>query len=205
MKVEVSETKTYLEISEPSAGSQVEPSEVNPVIVPESETVVTVEVQEQAANVLQVTENQTTVEVSSEIISVIEEAAGPIGPQGIQGEPGEFTLADYVAGEAIGGQRAVMLHSDDKLYYADQSNPTHFNRVLGITTGAVASGATPTVRCAGKMTEPTWAWDLDKFLYLSTNGLLTQTPPSSGFLLQLGWPLSATSIMVDIKEPILIA
>ncbi|MCZ7404485.1 MAG: hypothetical protein O8C67_06090 [Candidatus Methanoperedens sp.] len=204
MEIEVTETKTYLEISGAPASTKVEPSETNQIISPESETIFTVEIQEQSAHILQVTENLTTVEVVNEVVSIVEEAAGPIGPQGSPGEPGEFTLSDYVAGEALGGQRVVILHSDAKLYYADKNIPADFNRVLGITTDAVVSGDIPTVRCAGKMTEPTWSWDLDKFLYLSTNGLLTQTPPSSGFLLQMGYPLSTTSIMVDIKIPILI-
>jgi hypothetical protein len=71
MEVEVTETKTYLEISE-VAGSQVAPSEIKQVISPESETEVTVEVQEQAPNVLQVTENKTTVEVIQQNISIID-------------------------------------------------------------------------------------------------------------------------------------
>ncbi len=114
-------------------------------------------------------------------------------------------ISAYPAGVGLGGQRAVMLAGDGKLYYADCSNPAHFNRVLGITQGAVIEGDFPAVRWAGTMTEPTWAWALDKFLYLSVNGFLTQVAPVAGFVLQLGYPLSATSIMVDVKEPIFIA
>ena len=95
----------------------------------------------------------------------------------------------------------VIVGNDNKLYYADQSNPAHFNRVLGITTGAAARDSPASVRVGGIMTEPTWNWDLDKFIYLGANGLLTQTPPATGFLLEMGWPINPTSMMVDIKLP----
>ncbi len=200
MDVEITETTTFLEITE-AAGSQVSPTESSQVVSPAGDTEVIVEVQEAAANVLQVTESTTIVEVTTEVVSVIHEASGPAGPAG---PPGDETTSDYDAGEAIGGQRVVMLAADGLLYYADRSEPTHFNRVLGITAGAVGLGGSPTVRFHGIMTEPTWAWDLTKFIYLGTNGLLTQIPPAAGFLLQMGWPLSPTSMMVDIKLPILI-
>lgn len=109
------------------------------------------------------------------------------------------------AGQPLSGQRVVIIGTDEKVYYADCTNLTHLNRVLGITTGAVIQGEFPSARIAGQMSEPTWNWDLDKFLYLSTNGNLTQTPPASGFLLQMGWPISATSIMVEKKEVLILA
>lgn len=71
MEVEVTETKTYLEISE-GAGSLVEPSEANQVISPDGDFEVTVLIQEQVPNVLQITENQTTVEVIQQNISIID-------------------------------------------------------------------------------------------------------------------------------------
>ena len=61
------------------------------------------------------------------------------------------------------------------------------------------------VRVGGIMAEPSWTWDLDKFIYLGVNGLLTQTPPGTGFLLEMGWPINPTSMMVDIKLPLFLA
>ena len=95
--------------------------------------------------------------------------------------------------------------NDNKLYYADKATRP-------ISTGSWESRPAPrpkttqaSVRVGGKMTEPSWNWDLDKFIYLGTNGLLTQTPPAAGFLLEMGWPINSTTILVDIKLPVLLA
>lgn len=143
-------------------------------------------------------------------ISVREIVGGPAGPPGPTGQTGGngadgagANATIYAAGEPLSGQRVVIIGDDGLLYYADRSDLTHFNRVLGITTQAVIEGDKPIVRTGGTMTEVTWNWDLTKFLYLSTNGYLTQSAPSSGFLLQMGWPISATLIIVDIKEPMI--
>ena len=97
-----------------------------------------------------------------------------------------------------------MVGSDGKVYYASQQELTHMNKVLGITTGAVAMGANATIRAFGEMTEPSWNWTLDKPIFLGLNGLLTQTPPTTGFSLIIAFPTSATKIFVEIKDPILL-
>ena len=109
---------------------------------------------------------------------------------------------DYEAGSALSGQRVVIVGTDGKLYYADCSNLSHLPRILGITTGAFSPGSYPSIQTAGPMAEGTWSWDLGKFIFLSTNGQLTQTPPASGFLLVMGWAVSAREMMIAIKEPI---
>ena len=69
MEVEVTETKTHLEISE-GVGMQIEASEAEQVISPESKTAITIGVQDNAAHIVRATKNQTTVEVIQENISV---------------------------------------------------------------------------------------------------------------------------------------
>ena len=143
------------------------------------------------------------IEASAEQVFVIQPSM--VGPQGPPGEAGDLIVTDHLAGEALGGHRGVIVGNDNRLYYADQSNPIHFNRVLGITTGAVEENDPAIVRVGGIMAEPSWAWDLGKFIYLGENGLLTQTPPGTGFLLEMGWPVNPTSMMVDIKLPLFLA
>lgn len=155
------------------------------------------------AHVIQVEELKQIVEVSGEQVVIIEPSS--VGLQGPPGQPGDLVLTDYLAGEALGGNRCVIVGMDNKVYYADQANPSHFNRILGITTRAAAQNDPASVRVGGEMTEPSWNWDLDKFIYLGSNGLLTQTPPATGFLLELGWPINPTTMMVDIKQPVFLA
>ena len=200
--VQVTETNLILEILESPAiivevsGEQTDVSAEVPGIP------IAVSIVNQDPTLVEIEEATTNVQVSSETVVIVEPAS--VGLQGPAGAAGDSLVSDLLAGEALGGQRVVIVGADNQLYYADNTIPEHFNRILGVTTGAAAPGALATVRVGGEMTEPTWAWDLTKFLYLSTGGLLTQTPPSAGFLIEMGWPISSTTIMVDIKFPILL-
>ncbi len=103
-----------------------------------------------------------------------------------------------VAAEALGGHRAVTVDG----YYAGNNIAGHAGKILGITTGAASAGAVATVQTHGKLTEPSWNWLVGSMVFLSTNGQLTQTPPTDGFRIILGRPVTATTLFVDISEPI---
>lgn len=142
------------------------------------------------AGIVLVTETQVTV------ISV-----GEVGPQGPPGPAGGASQT-YIAGMALGGQRAVVLNSAGEAVYADNTDLSHADKVLGITTGAASIGNPVTVQTLGPLTEPSWTWALDQEVFLSTVGLLTQTPPSSGFLEGMGFPLATDTLQVRIKPPV---
>jgi hypothetical protein len=128
---------------------------------------------------------------------------GPRGPQGEKGDKGDSgnitsSLA-IEAGEALGGHRVVR-SSGGLAYYASSAVTAHRGTVIGITTGAVSSGDSAGVAAAGEITEPSWNWT-DGNVYLSTNGLLTQTAPTSGFLQVIGIVLEPTRLLVALGEP----
>lgn len=121
------------------------------------------------------------------------------------GTPGTVVTVTCTAGASLGGRRVVLLDAAGKAQYADKDTTAHAGRVLGLTTAAAALDESISVQVAGLLTENTWAWDTDTPVYLSTNGLLTQTAPTSGMIQIIGQPLSATTINVDIKNTILLA
>lgn len=130
-----------------------------------------------------------------------------IGQRGAPGEDGAPGIAGGVvvlctAGEALGGHRVVVLNADAEAVYASNAVPDHLHKVLGLTTGAVTLGAEATVQTGGEMIEPTWAWTLDAPIFLGENGLLTQTPPVSGFMLVVAFPVTATKIFIKLREPL---
>lgn len=137
-------------------------------------------------------------------------AVGIQGPQGLQGPKGDKGDAaadpEYVASTALGGHRVVVLNASEQLEYADNTNLTHADKVLGLTTGAVGSGSTVAIRYLGEMVEPSWSWTLNSPIFLGTNGLLTQTRPTApgSFVLQVAFPISATKVFIDIKQAYLI-
>lgn len=115
---------------------------------------------------------------------------------------GSYTRVSRTAGEDIGGHRVVIQYTDGCVYYASNTSDSHKHAILGITTGAVSSGNTATIQTYGELTEPSWTWTPGLPVFLSTNGLLTQTAPSSGFVLVIGTAQTATKLFVSIKPPI---
>jgi len=70
--------------------------------------------------------------------------------------------------------------------------------VLGITTGAVASGASAAYQFEGALSDPSWAWTVGP-LFCGASGVLTQAPPTSGlWLRQVGSAIGATMIEINL-------
>ncbi len=102
-----------------------------------------------------------------------------------------------VAGENLSALRAVTTNSSGQAVYA--SNDTLANaQVVGITNGAVTSGANATIKISGILTDANWNWTKGT-VYLGTNGTLTQTVPTNGaIVVHVGKALTSTQLIIDI-------
>jgi hypothetical protein len=144
----------------------------------------------------------------TETVVVAVGGQGVTGPRGLDGQQGPAggTTTSYPASIALSGHRMVTLDATGEATYASNDNLTHSNRVLGMTTGAADVGATAYIQIFGELVEPTWNWTLDTPIYLSVDGLLTQTPPAQPavFTLIVGFPIAATSMFINIQSPIII-
>ena len=102
-----------------------------------------------------------------------------------------------VAGENLSALRAVTTNSSGQAVYA--SNNTLANaQVVGITNGAVTSGANATIKISGILTDANWNWTKGT-VYLGTNGTLTQTVPTNrAIVVHIGKALTATQLNIDI-------
>lgn len=107
-----------------------------------------------------------------------------------------------LAGEALGGHRAVHVAADGSARYASASLPATAAAVIGITAGAAALGASVSVQTGGRIVEPSWNWTPGP-VYLGESGLLSQTPPASGTVKEIGVALAATELLIDIKPEII--
>ena len=117
---------------------------------------------------------------------------------------GVSNVMEYVADGALGGHRIVRATTAGKVGYVDPSDPDQAHAALGLTTGAVADGALASVQFAGPITEPSWAWTPNLPVFIGAAGVPTQTPPSSGFHATVGVAVSATSMVIQLKSPIVL-
>jgi hypothetical protein len=128
---------------------------------------------------------------------------------GAQGRPGlngdaVGTSLSYPANGPISGHHVMRVDGAGRANYADSSTKAHANLVIGISENAAVDGAPVTVKFSGEMTEPTWNWTPALPVFVGPGGVLTQAAPASGFLLVVGIAVSATSIVVAIKQPIIL-
>ena len=110
---------------------------------------------------------------------------------------GSDTVA-VTAAENLSGHRIVTVEG----YYASKDTANDKFKVLGMTTGAVSSGAEATVQISGYITESGWSFTVGNPVFLSTNGHITQTAPTDGFRLIIGKPKTATTLFLELSEPI---
>lgn len=163
-------------------------SEENATVV-DSKSVEIIAIPEPSIEVADIVDSQ------SNIIEIGKQ--GPPGPRGLKGASGA-SIVSLIAGENLGGNRVVINQST----YADNTNLDHIGKVIGITTGAANAGDYVSVQTGNEL-EGFFGLSLGP-VYLSTNGTITQTPPTVGFIQQLGTATSSTSMIINISTPILL-
>lgn len=118
--------------------------------------------------------------------------------QGAPGQSTEITPVSVIAAVPISGHRAVATNSNGQFIYADKDTPAHAQCTIGITQGAANAGDMATAIALGPIIEPTWNWTPQGLIFLGSNGVLTQTAPTTGFVLILGKAITPTQIFVHV-------
>ncbi len=110
-----------------------------------------------------------------------------------------------IADGAIGSQRVLKSSATaGKASYADKGNIADAAIVLGISRNAAADGSAVNIQYNGKMDDGAWTWAPQSPIYCGVSGVLTDAIPTSGMVIQVGTALSATSILVNIKQPFIL-
>lgn len=139
----------------------------------------------------------TEVDKSTTVVS-----SGEQGPQGIPGD--SINYVNLLSGQALSGHKVVSSNNLGYAVYADSTVADTGNKVLGITTGAVSNGSIAQIQIVGVLEEPTWSWNLIDPIFIGTNGQLTQTPPETGYLYIVAFPMTPTKIFIDKQPPIML-
>jgi hypothetical protein len=126
--------------------------------------------------------------------------------QGPAGAPGlTDNLLVRTVSTAIGGHR-IVVSIGGQVAYADAANAAHRGHVLGMTLNAASAGGTVQIQSGGEVLEPTWTWTVDGVVYLGSNGVLTQTPPTPpSFLQVVGFAVAADRLFLNLLPPFILS
>lgn len=110
----------------------------------------------------------------------------------------------FIAGANVSGHRVVQLIGQSA-YVLSSSDVDACSAGIGITEGAASAGGSVKVRVGGIIQEPSWNMVAGKPVFCGVNGLITQTPPESGFNLVVGVATASDSIYVGVKQPYILS
>ena len=113
-------------------------------------------------------------------------------------------VLDIQAGEVIQGHRVVISGVDGLVYKADNTNISHYGRILGITDRAYVFLEPTEVISSGVVIEPSFNLTPGLPIFFDNLGMITQTPPTTGFLQNIGHAINPTTIVIEMKTPILL-
>ena len=112
------------------------------------------------------------------------------------------TATGYLAAEMLPAFSLVYEAAPGQVALADNSDGSTSYAVVGITTMAVAQGATVALAVNGDtVNNDAWSWAAVQPVFLDVDGGLTQVMPSAGFTAPVGVAVSATSILLTVGEP----
>lgn len=141
------------------------------------------------------------VKVPAKIISVEVQVPGLPGPPGPSGVGTEQVILDRFAANILSGHRVVRAVSATQVDIASSGDLTHADTIMGITTGAAASGAPVDVINHGLITESSWAFTPGAFVFVGIHGAITQVAPSlptSLYQRVIGVAVAPDTIFVDL-------
>lgn len=141
----------------------------------------------------------TTVE-EKQVVGVSRETYIVTVCQGLPGAPGSAAGApQYTAGMTISALKPIVIIAG-LAYHADNTDPAHIGRVVGVSTTSANAGSLVTVATEGRpVSDASWNWTSDT-LFVGA-GSLRQTPPTTGVLQKIAVVTSSDSILVLVGEP----
>ena len=124
---------------------------------------------------------------------------GPPGPSGPPGSAGAV-IETRRAGVVISAN-TVVYERDGVIYPLSHDDAANVFAVLGLAVTSGQQGAEIAVQRGARVTDSAWSWTFGR-VYLGQGGALTQSPPTTGHQVLIGFAASPDSINLSIQDPI---
>jgi hypothetical protein len=109
----------------------------------------------------------------------------------------------FIADENIPKNTPVIILDNGNIAIAKTNNLDSYNRFIGINTADVQQGNEARIKISGTIFDSNFAWDINKEIYLSETGQLTQNPTSNAlYLQQIANVLTPSLFLITHSEPV---
>ena len=136
-----------------------------------------------------------TVDAPSVALSVGVCQQGPPGPPGPIGPAGDAPAV--VVAVPVSGHRVLASDASGFAIYADQTDNSAL-AIVGFSTQAASAWDTCVIQRSGALAWPAGGLTPEAPLFLTTEGMVSHTPPASGWVRQVAVAVAADMIHVDI-------
>lgn len=165
----------------------------------------TVTTLDKTANYVLISDSDTVVAVKPNYVAFTNPYAlkGEKGDTGAQGPAGDAGTLTMVAGEAsMSALRAVVADGGGRVVrYPDVTVAEDATKLVGISITSATLGNSIDIQTGNIITDAAWNW-ASGMVFVGVNGVLTQTPPV-GWLADIGRAISATEILINIRQPVI--
>jgi len=110
----------------------------------------------------------------------------------------------FVSGAVIGGHKVVRVSATNgKVYIADKDDTTNSDNIVGMTLHSAQEDELIEVVTFGQIRNQGWGLSQGVKYYLTTEGNIGTTCPTTGYRLPIGLAISNEVLMINIFESIL--
>lgn len=130
---------------------------------------------------------------------------GPAGRDGAQGPAGAGAISSRQADTSVPLWSAVVASDANRCIPADPSNPAHRGQVIGVTAYGGMAGGQVEIQSVGDLLGPVASFTEGSALFVGAGGILTPTPPASGWRQIVATAVSSSQIVVALGEARVVA
>lgn len=117
-------------------------------------------------------------------------------------ERNENTEIIVPAAMDISALKVIALDENGYAVYADCEDSSLIQKTIGISKHACRKDFEIAVQTSGMLEDDSFDWDIRKPIYAGANGEMTQEPPTGGFALLIGTPITPNRILVNLQMPV---
>lgn len=109
----------------------------------------------------------------------------------------------FTAGEILNGYRVCYLGADERVYLASSLDLSTISKSLIMTRHSAIENEIVECVLSGKITNTGWGLTPGARYFLTSGGQITSTPPTSGYLHEVGTAEKTDTLLINFTRPVI--